>query len=88
MPKMVEVTKSKELLMFLNLFHFCFRLPLLLSSTVNDNEIRICELTVHFFILFHVAGLPVDGQLESNRAAPQTPNPAPHGTCVSICANN
>ena len=46
------------------------------SSTVNDNEIRICEPT-----LFHATRLPLDGQLESNRAAPQTPNPALHGTC-------
>ena len=41
------------------------------------NEIRICEPT-----LFHAAGLPLDDQPGSSRAAPQTPNPAPHGTCM------
>ena len=37
------------------------------------NEIRICEPT-----RFHAAGLPLDDQPGSSRAAPQTPNPAPH----------
>ena len=38
-PKIAEVTKCKELLLFLNLFHCCFRrLALLLPNTVNDNQ--------------------------------------------------
>ena len=60
------------------LVSFCFRLLTCLLCSVNGQSIK----SEFVSLLFHAAGLPLDDQPGSSRAAPQTPDPALRGTCV------